>query len=113
MYDGALRDAIKVEPVSKINWQEVANFDGFKELARQLHIHKVVVKAGVDGDAPPAPTSRTFKRYDSDEAPDRKDEIQLQRGEVWRKAQQARRKLITIATCRYSTTKTSSSTWAS
>jgi hypothetical protein len=98
MYDGALRDAIKVEPaLSKINWQEVANFDGFKELARQLHIHKVVVNADVDGDGPPAPTSRTLKRYGSDKAPDHW---------VWWQAQQTRRKIITVPICRFSTTKT-------
>eukprot|EP00972_Heterocapsa_arctica_P064469 9514535-Heterocapsa_arctica.AAC.1 len=63
LYDVALREAIKVEPVlSKIKWQEVANLDGFKDFVRQLQ-HKVVVKAGVDGDAPPTPTSCALKRY--------------------------------------------------
>ena len=95
-YDVALREAIKMEPVlSKIKWQDLSQFDGFKELVRQLQFHKAVVKAGVDGDAPPPLVSRTLKRYSSDEAPDRQDEIQRERADVWRQAQQTRRKFIT------------------
>jgi hypothetical protein len=46
MYDGALRDAIKVEPIlSQTKWQEVANFDGFKDLVRQLQIHNIASAA--------------------------------------------------------------------
>jgi hypothetical protein len=101
-YDNALRDAMKAEPIiSKIKWNEVGQMDGFKEMLRQLLIHKATVKVTGDGDAPPPTASRALTRHGSDDTQNRKEEINRERTEVWQQARVIRRKLITVAVCRF------------
>jgi hypothetical protein len=106
-HDSALRTlATSAGCGSGIQWSTATSGDfgtALHELVRLLGLHKQAV--GLDAEAPPMPGTRQLRRYASEEDKDagRAEQIARERQEVWRHAQQLRRKFVNVAVCRYLT----------
>ena len=105
VYNDQICQEVQKEPVlTKISWPCVDTLQGLKELTAQLQIHKSVVR--VNATDPPPASTRTLKRYGTEEGADndgRDAEIQRERVDAWKQAQAVRRKLVTISACKYAT----------
>ena len=69
--------------------------ESLRDFLRAVKSYTRVIGVDASGGAPPAPNTRALQRYDSDVSQsggDRKQEIEQERHECWKSAQQARRK---------------------
>ena len=99
-------DSNVATPVGKIRWEDWAQ-DEFKQIRRQLNLHRRTVPPDTDEAPPPAQSTRTLKRSLSQAEDDDEDnqddaslrrEVQKERREAWSGVVAKRRR---VATCTY------------
>ena len=101
-FDSIMGDAIKAAggAMKDVLWAELKGLEDLREIFRLLQLHKTAMELQ---QSQPPPATRNLNRLASDTTDPQADEKRKERQEAWKQAQQARKKLVLMGTCRCST----------
>ena len=101
-FDSIMGECMKAASgvMKDVNWAELKGLEALREIFRLLQLHKTAMELQ---QSQPPPATRNLNRLASDAADPQADEKRKERQEAWKQAQQARKKLVVMGTCRCST----------